>query len=117
MARRKKIENETPEQARQRHIFESISNYPERSEKTSWQRKLVNLEKLVAELRPIEETILDLMSRKAPLVDKITELRREMVDNCLHPYDMLILHDDHVTCTFCNRKLSIPNEFRKDVNI
>lgn len=113
MARRKKLDNETPEQTRERHIFEAISNYPDRSDKTSWQRKMTNLEKLVAELQPIEDVLLDFNARKTVIIDKITELRREMVENCLHPYETLVLHDDHVICKFCNRRMSIPNEYRQ----
>lgn len=108
MARRKKPEGETEEQQRVRQILESVSNYPDRSDKTSWQRKMANLEKLVAELNPIEDILLDFNSRKQDIVDKIVILRKEMIENCLHPYDMLVLKEDHVECKFCNRKIMIP---------
>jgi len=117
MSRRKKAENETPDQTRERRIFESISNYPDRSDKTSWQRKLNNLETLVAELQPIEDILIDFNKRKTDIIDKITILRSEMVENCLHPYDMLVLKEDHVECKFCNGKISIPNELKQTNDI
>ena len=106
MARRKKPTDETPEQQRERMILETVSNYPDRSDKTSWQRKMNNLEKLLAELKPIEDMLLDLNSRKQEIIDKIVILRKEMVDNCFHPYDLLVLKDTHVECKFCDRKIS-----------
>lgn len=108
MARRKRPENETEDEKRIRQILETVSNYPDRSDKTSWQRKMSNLEKLVAELKPIEDILLDFNTRKQEIVDKITILRKEMVENCLHPYDMLVLKEDHVDCKFCQRKIAIP---------
>jgi predicted nucleic acid-binding Zn-ribbon protein len=116
MARRKKPEGETDDQTKERHIFETISNFPDRSDKTSWQRKMSNLEKLVAELKPIEDMILDLNTKKMEILDKITELRKDMVNNCLHPYEHLALKEGFVECKFCNRRMSIPNGFREEDN-
>lgn len=105
MSRRKKPENETDEQQRVRLALEQVSNYPDRSDKTSWQRKMSNLEKLVAELSPIEDILLDFNSRKQIILDKIVVLRKEMVENCLHPYDNLVLKEGYVECKFCDRKI------------
>lgn len=108
MSRKKTPENETEDEKIVRQTLEKVSGYPERSDKTAWQRKMGNLEKLVAELKPIEDILLDFNSRKQEIVDKITMLRKEMVENCLHPYEMLVLNEDHVRCSFCNRKINIP---------
>ena len=43
MARRKKPENETTEQARARRTLESIADNATRSEKVSWDRKMGNI--------------------------------------------------------------------------
>jgi GTP1/Obg family GTP-binding protein len=108
MSRARKPEGETAEQAEARQALEAIANHATRSEKTSWKRKRDNIEKAIAELSPIEQEILDLMAKKVPLIDKIAELRQEMVETCVHPIDQLVLHENHIVCKFCNKRMSIP---------
>lgn len=115
MARRKKPENETVEQVRVRKVFESIANASDRSEKTSWNRKMDNMVKLLSKLRPIEEKIIDLAATKMPIFDDVQILRETMVKECVHPYQHLVLMDDHVLCKFCNKRIRIPNEFAEEV--
>ena len=89
MTRRKKPENETHEQAAERNLFEKISNHADRSEKTSWKRKDARMQKLIELLRPLEEKILDIIkNEKQPLLDKVHDLRQEMVKECIHPYEI-----------------------------
>jgi len=110
MARRKKPENETDAQMEQRLLLERISNASNRSEKTAWKRKFNNMEKLLDELRPIEEKIMTIISEeKQPLIDKIAELRGIMVNGCVHPYEHLCVKDGYVECKFCNKKLKVPD--------
>lgn len=110
MARRKKPENETPEQTTERNLFEQISNHANRSEKTAWKRKLTNMGKLIEELAPIEQKILDIMqNEKQPMFDKIHDLRKEMVKDCIHPFEHLVQKDGYVECKFCNKKMKVPN--------
>ncbi len=111
MARRKKPENESPTEMRVRQIKEAISNHANRSEKVSWNRKMDNMVKLIAELSPIEQEILALMAAKNPILDNVQVLREVMVKECVHPYEHLAIHADYVECTFCFKKLSIPSEF------
>lgn len=117
MAKRKKPENETEEQAKVRKILESIANHAERSEKTAWKRKNDNMQKLLDQLRPVEQKILDIIiDEKQPILDKIAELRNTMVKECIHPFDMLVMKDDgYVECKFCGRKLKVPDGDEKDV--
>jgi len=108
MARKKRPENETAEQLVIRKTLETISNSANRSEKTSWNRKLDNMVKILARLRPIEQKILDIIeNEKMPIQDEIQQLRKVMVRECVHPYEYLVLEGDHVCCKFCDRKLSI----------
>ena len=110
MARRKKPENETPEQAKLRLLFESIANHANRSEKTAWKRKLTNMEALMEKLHPIEEKILQIITdEKQPLLDEIAELRGVMVKECIHPYEHLVKKDGFVECKFCGKKLKVPD--------
>ena len=111
MARRKKPENETPEEAKRRRLFEMISNHADRSEKTAWKRKHENMQKLIGTLKPIEEKILKIIyEEKQPILDQINELRNEMVKECIHPFDFLVEKDGYVECKFCNKKIKITNE-------
>ena len=110
MARRKKPENESDEQARQRLLFESIANHANRSEKTAWKRKLDNMEGLLDKLRPIEEKILTIMAEeKQPVLDEVAELRATMVHDCIHPYEHLVEKEGFVECKFCGRKIRVPD--------
>lgn len=111
MARQRKPENETVEEARVRQMLESIANNSDRSEKTSWNRKLDNMVKLIARLAPLEDQIAELEALKTPMIDDVQALRQVMVNECIHPYDHLTYFENHVNCKFCNRKISVPREF------
>lgn len=109
MARRKKPDNESVEQAEVRHILETIADNATRSEKVSWDRKMDNMVRLLARLRPIEEKILDLLAEKGPILDEVQSLRKEMVKECVHPYTHLTFNDSDgtIVCKFCERKFAI----------
>lgn len=109
MSRRKKPENETPSEATIRHTLETIADNATRSEKVAWDRKMDNMVKLIAELRPIEDQILDLMAKKTPIMDNIQMLRQEMVKECVHPFTHLSYneHDHTVQCKFCYKKFKV----------
>lgn len=110
MGRRKKPDNETPEEAIDRLLLESIANHANRSEKTAWKHKLGKMNVLLEQLQPIEDKILQIISEeKQPLMDKIADLRGIMVNECVHPYEYLIKKDGFVECKFCNKKLRVPN--------
>ena len=111
MARQRKPKDETPEQARIRQMLESIANNSDRSEKTSWNRKMDNMVKLLGRLQPLEDQIAELEAQKIPILDEVQALRQLMVKECIHPYDHLTYFEDHVVCKFCNRKISVPREF------
>jgi hypothetical protein len=113
MARRKKPENETPEQHEHRHVLDTISNTATRSEKVSWDRKMDNMVSLLASIKPIEDKIVDLMAQKAPIMDQLDALRREMIRGCTHPYTHLTVHGNQVNCKFCNRTFSVLSHGRK----
>lgn len=109
MARRKKPEGETQEQSEIRRTLELISNKANRGEKVAWERKQDNMIKLLAQIRPIEDKILDLMAEKTPILDQVHELRKDMVTECVHPITMLTYnqHDGIIVCKFCEKKFSI----------
>lgn len=121
MARRKKPDDETIEQAEVRRVLEQIADNATRSEKVSWDRKMDNMVKLLAKLRPIEEQIIDLLAQKGPLLDEVQELRRDMVKECVHPYTHLTFNDNDntIVCKFCERKFAIRemmNQAHDDAN-
>jgi hypothetical protein len=107
VARRKKPENETTEDAAIRHIMETVSSTATRNEKVSWNRKMDGMQELLTKIRPIEDSITDLLAIKQPLIDQIQDVRQEMVKDCVHPYTHLIYKDDHVVCKFCYKKFVV----------
>ncbi len=114
MARRKTPENESAEEQRERRIKDTIANTADRSEKTSWNRKMDNMVKLMSQINPIEDKILELQAEKQPIFDAIQELRALMVKECVHPFEYLEVKGDHVECKFCGKKVGIPNAFTEE---
>jgi len=108
MSKRKKPKFDDSQQETIWNILNTISNHATKSEKTSWNRKRRNIEGFVDEIRPYEEKMLLLQKEMEPLYDKISKLRKDMVDSCIHPFDLLIYKDDHIECKFCETKLSLP---------
>lgn len=113
MARRKKPQEENPQEERERSLIEVVCNHAKRSEKTSWNRKMDNMVKLMAKLRPIEQQIQELQVAKMPIIDEITDLRLQMVKECVHPYEYLVLNTNNITCKFCEKKIGLPNVNKK----
>lgn len=108
MARRKRPEDETKDESIVRRQLEKVADHATRNEKVSWDRKMDNMVKLLATLRPIEDRIADLLAQKIPVLDEIRELRQDMCTHCVHPYTHLVHKEDHIECKFCTSKLSIP---------
>lgn len=107
MARRKAPQNETSREKKSRQIKESIANIASRSDKVAWNRKMDNMVKIMAKLRPIEQQIIELQNKKIPIFDEVQALREEMVSECIHPYDKLVIKDGYVECKFCDRKITV----------
>lgn len=108
MARRKKPENETPEQEQIRRVLEKVSNHATRSEKLSWERKRTNINELIIQANKIEQQMYELRLTLTPLHDEIQELRTTMVEECIHPYDLLVLKEEGtVVCKFCEKTLKV----------
>lgn len=115
MARRRKPLNETLEQSQIRQMFETIANSATRSEKMSWERKMDNMVKILAQLSPLENKILDLMVEKQKILDEVERLRKEMVNECVHPYHMLVEKDKIIYCKFCDKRFVI-NDMKNKKN-
>ncbi len=105
MAKRRRTTGETLQETIARQQKTAIADHSLRPEKVAWDRKMGNLQKILDELRPIEDGILDLTMKKEVLVQELVELRKDMVQECIHPFDMLVEQDGITTCKFCNRRL------------
>jgi hypothetical protein len=114
MPKKRKQPNETIEEQKIRMDLEAISNYATRSEKMSFHRMMDNLVKAIAELKPIQDKILELETKKIPLVDEIATLRNKMVRDCVHPYEHLVHKGDHIECKFCNKKFALTKWQKED---
>lgn len=89
-------------------LIDLITSLPSKSEVKSWERKCVAMAKLLDELRPIEEEIIAILSRRQPLVDSIEMLRHQMTQECIHPKEHLVDFGTYVRCKFCERTLCPP---------
>lgn len=109
MAKTKKPNNETKDQGEVRRVLDSIANHATRSEKTAWNRKRDNLDRLMQKLRPLEDEILAIRVKMQPMYDDIAILRGDMAQDCIHPRDLLIHKGDHVECKFCSLRMRLIN--------
>lgn len=89
-------------------LLERISNIASRSEKTSWQRKMNNMEDMLKQLRPLEDKIMQLNAEAQPIYDAMAILRSIMVTECVHPRTHLIIKDGYIECKFCEKHLKLP---------
>ena len=79
-----------------------------KNDKLAWMRKYKKLQAYSEELLPLEEKALAVFQEKQPILDKISELRAEMIKECVHPREALIHNGNHIVCKFCEARLSIP---------
>lgn len=115
MARRKRPIDETSDEMQRRRMLEAVADNASRGEKVSWDRKMDNMVALIARLKPIEDQIIDLMGTKQPIIDSISELRRDMVRECVHPFTMLTDIDEKTArCKFCERTLKTVDQKKKN---
>jgi transcriptional regulator with GAF, ATPase, and Fis domain len=83
-----------------------VANHATLSDRISWTRKHDNMQKLIAQIHPVEEQIIELRASILPIYDEINQLRQIMVEECVHPIDMLVLHNNYIECKFCNKKFN-----------
>ncbi len=88
-------------------ISKKVSNTANISDKQSWNRKYDNLQKLINQVNMIGDKILDLESEKNPIIDEISILRSRMIQECIHPHDLLTESNGMIICKFCNKKFNI----------
>lgn len=108
MARRKRPTDISADELAEHKEKDAIANFATRGEKTAWQRQYENLEKLVRKLEPIEDKILSLTADKAKIIDELLILRKELVENCIHPFEVLEHHEGSVICKFCEKRMALP---------
>ena len=94
--------------AEQERDLKTVSNVKDKNEKLSWARQQKKIEDMVANMQPLEDRILALNLERQTHLDKILELRRQMIKTCIHPRNSLVHNVSHILCKFCNAKLSIP---------
>ena len=90
--------------------LKNVANIKDKNEKLSWTRRKKKIEAMVEAMRPIEDKIMALQNERHEHLDRIQDLRRQMVKECIHPKDLLVHKTTYIECKFCNAKLSIPKE-------
>lgn len=91
-----------------------ISAHATQSEKTSWKRKQSRLESIINNtINPINAEIAYLHSILEESLVEMNEVKTEMVETCIHPYEYLVLHREEggniVECKFCEKRLKVVN--------
>lgn len=100
--------DETAQERDTRLIFDQIGDLVPRPEKVAWNKKATTMSKLITSIRPLEDQILELLNQKQPIMDEISELRKDMVNTCIHPSKYLLLKSNGiVVCKFCNKQFKI----------
>lgn len=95
--------------------IEKIAKRADKNDLVSWQRKMTNLVALLAELRPIEDEIMNLKCKQLPIFDEIAELRIKMVETCVHPIEHLVEQSDGtIRCSFCEKRFMVIEDDRTD---
>lgn len=87
--------------------LESASKDADKNMRLAWRRKEKKMEELLEKLEPLNEEMLELIRRKQPILDEVTDLRSKMVHECVHPTKTLVHKGSHILCKFCNKKLRI----------
>lgn len=91
-------------------ISKIINSNIDKHKKIYWVRKHDRIKKLIEQINKIEDEINDIIIKeKLPLMDSIEKLRTELVNDCIHPKEFLVIQNNNkVLCKFCNRKLILP---------
>ena len=88
-------------------IKNELKKLTDRSQKQAWKYKEKKMNDLIDKIQVVENKILKIIEEeKMPLMNEIDTLRKEMVDTCIHPSDMLVIEDEKdfyvIKCKFCN---------------
>lgn len=92
----------------ERIIFTKITNYTPKNERISWNRKYKKIKNIINEkMIPLEEKMLELHMQKQIIMDEIDVIRDELIKECVHPRDCLVIKNDLVLCKFCDAKIRV----------
>lgn len=96
----------------EKEIFDTIVNYVGKNERIAWKRRHKNFsDRILRDITPIEEKILELTMQKMHLMDSMEEDRQELMKSCVHPKEFLLLMGDgNVLCKFCDTKIRVSGE-------
>lgn len=101
----------TDEQKQIQAVLATIASHAVKGEIAAWNRKRKSIERIITNnIGPLEDKIIELNAQLLPLYDQLKTMRKEMVEFCIHPIDMLIYKDDHVECKFCEACLAVPKK-------
>lgn len=90
--------------------LKAVSNFKTKNEKLAFNRRQKKIEDLVQELEPLNDSLMKIQADRQKIIDVITELRQQLIKECVHPKNSLIHKDTFIECKFCNAKISIPKK-------
>lgn len=90
-------------------IIKKIRASFDKADVLAWKRREKKLKDVIDnKLKPLEEKMLEIQLAKQPFFDEIHEIRKEMMETCIHPDDQLVeLENSIILCKFCNKKLKL----------
>lgn len=89
------------------NVKKIIANQAVQSDKTAWNRKYSNLQVLVERINELSDQVLVIEDQKIPIALEIHELRTQMLQECIHPQEYLVVVDGIATCKFCDNNFGI----------
>jgi hypothetical protein len=91
----------------EKELFTKIVNHASKNDRVAWNRKRKKLATMIEDnITPLEDQILQLTMQKQRHMDDLIGLRDELVVECVHPRDCLVIKDTHVFCHFCEKRLN-----------
>jgi hypothetical protein len=95
-------------EAHEKEIFDIVVKYVSHNERVAWKRRHKNFsKKILSEVTPIEDEILELTMKKMFIMDELEEDRQNLIASCVHPKEFLRLRENHVYCIFCDTKITV----------
>lgn len=89
----------------------TVSSFCGKNAKLAWNRRVKKMNELIEQVRLYEDRILEIVREKQPFLDEVSELRNEMMKECIHPKDQLVHIGTYIHCRFCEKKISLPRMF------
>lgn len=86
----------------------TVTTFSPKRDKVMFSRKYDELQRVIEEeLVPLQNEAMEIFLKQQPIMDRITEMRKELVTICVHPLEFLEpIKEGGFVCKFCNKKVT-----------